>query len=155
MGISRAIEALQANDWSQGGLDEEGGEPSDLGEPAASARSKPSAPKDADEKDEDGDSFDPEDLEFGLDKEEFAGLKKAVQTAAEEHEEKEKSSKDKRGDPSGDNADSDEELQEEDLRKLEGMMKKLLAVRDTSAGLPEEQRKRLAKRAVDEVMKEL
>jgi hypothetical protein len=35
------------------------------------------------------------------------------------------------------------------------MMMKLQAVKDASAGLPEEQRKRMAARAVGEVMKEL
>lgn len=34
-------------------------------------------------------------------------------------------------------------------------MHKLQAVRDMTSGMPEEQRKRMAKRAVDEVMKEL
>lgn len=49
----------------------------------------------------------------------------------------------------------DEELGDEDVQKLERMMLKLQAVRDATAGLPEEQRKRMAKRAVGEVMKEM
>ncbi|EGS17621.1 uncharacterized protein CTHT_0069610 [Thermochaetoides thermophila DSM 1495] len=47
------------------------------------------------------------------------------------------------------------ELGEEDVEKLERMMRKLQAVRDATAGMPEEQRKRMAKKAVGEVMREL
>lgn len=55
----------------------------------------------------------------------------------------------------GDGDEDDKELDDEEVRKLERMMVKLQAVRDMSAGLPEDQRKRLAARAVGEVMKEL
>lgn len=48
-----------------------------------------------------------------------------------------------------------EELGDEDVKQIEGMMRKLQAVRDMSAGLPEEQRKKMAAKAVGEVMKEL
>lgn len=53
----------------------------------------------------------------------------------------------------GDDAEVD--LDDEEVRKLDRMMRKLQAVRDLSAGMPEDQRKRLAARAVGEVMKEL
>jgi hypothetical protein len=41
------------------------------------------------------------------------------------------------------------------VRKLEGMMSRLRAVREMGEGMPEEERRRMAKRAVGEVMKEL
>lgn len=49
----------------------------------------------------------------------------------------------------------DNKLDEAEIQKLEGMMRKLQAVRDMSAGLPEDQRKRMAAKAVGEVMKDL
>lgn len=52
-------------------------------------------------------------------------------------------------------AKDDEELDDDDVKKVEQMMRKLQAVRDMSAGLPEEQRKRVAARAVGEVMRDL
>lgn len=48
-----------------------------------------------------------------------------------------------------------EDVEEDEVKKLEQMMRKLQAVRDMSAGLPEEQRKRVAARAVGEVMRDL
>lgn len=48
-----------------------------------------------------------------------------------------------------------DELGDDDIKKVEQMMRKLQAVRDMSAGLPEEQRKRVAARAVGEVMRDL
>ena len=48
-----------------------------------------------------------------------------------------------------------ESIDEDEVQKLEGMMRKLQGVRDMSAGLPEDQRKRMAAKAVSEVMKEL
>lgn len=48
-----------------------------------------------------------------------------------------------------------DQLGDEDIKKVEQMMRKLQAVRDMSAGLPEEQRKRVAARAVGEVMRDL
>ncbi|KAK5654792.1 hypothetical protein OQA88_6828 [Cercophora sp. LCS_1] len=121
MGVERAREALMANDWSGGGM--------------------------ADGEDEFGgfaEGDDAEGMDFGFDKEDFVGLKKAIWNAA--------------GGEDGMDVDGEgskeEELGEEDVQKMERMMLKLQAVRDRSAGLPEEQRKRLAQQAVDEVMKE-
>ena len=44
---------------------------------------------------------------------------------------------------------------EEDVRALENMMVRLQAVRDSGADLPEQERKKMAKQAVEEVMKGL
>jgi alpha- and gamma-adaptin-binding protein p34 len=142
-GMARVREALEATEWSQGsagaleGLDE--------------------ADKDDEndeDEDEDGDEFgkfqngerdeggdlDPGSLSFGFDRADFEGLKKAILSAGRE---------------SGDGEDKpDEELGDGDVQQLETMMRKLQAVRDMSAGLPEEQRKKLAAQAVGEVMKE-
>ena len=87
---------------------------------------------------EDGE-LDPESLEFGFDREDLAGLRKAIWKGGSDSDEEE----------------DDEELGDDDVQKLERMMHKLQAVRDMTSGMPEEQRKRMAKRAVDEVMKEL
>jgi len=138
-GIFRVLEALESNDWAQAdGLgedddeDEEDGDRSGEGEsrraatnPEVSTRAELDDPPD----------LDPESLEFGFDREDFVGLRQAIW--------------------SGDREEDGEEGTVDDVQKLEGMMRKLLAVRDMSAGLPEEQRKRMAKKAVGEVMKEL
>ncbi|KAL8287953.1 hypothetical protein RB597_000170 [Gaeumannomyces tritici] len=55
---------------------------------------------------------------------------------------------------SGGGGDGDS-LRQEDVEKVEAMMRKLLAAREMGAGMPEEQRRRLAARAVGEVMREL
>lgn len=154
--MSRVLEALQANDWSQAGLDE--GSDDDFLEPGTGKTR---------EDDEDKDELDPENLDFGFDREDFVGLRQAIWNAGREggdggdEEFMNKpgvASKNKapaEDDGADDGEDHNEEIGEEDVQKLEGMMKKLLAVRDMSAGLPEEQRKRMAKKAVADVMKEL
>lgn len=135
---------------------------------------------------EDGRDLDPESLSFGFDRDDFAGLRKAIWSAGrddiDDGEEEFtnsagpagslQSDTDKRRDgevgggvgvsqrggrketeTKGD--DTEVELDDDEVRKLDRMMRKLQAVRDLSAGMPEEQRKRLAARAVGEVMKEL
>lgn len=47
------------------------------------------------------------------------------------------------------------ELDDEDVEKVERMMRRLQAVREAGEGLGYEQRRRMAARAVGEVMKEL
>lgn len=54
-----------------------------------------------------------------------------------------------------DGEDEDDEPDDEEVAKMERMMMKLQAVREAGEGMPEEQRKRMAARAVGEVMKEL
>ncbi|ROW15516.1 hypothetical protein VPNG_02397 [Cytospora leucostoma] len=150
MGIPRAIEAIQSNDWASFGT---GDEDDEIG--ALAGATDP----------DDGSELDPENLDFGYDKEDFEGLKQAIWEAQmertgnddAEHETTDESSS--RVPPTGDGgADKDEagdELGDEDIQKVEEMMRKLQAVRDMSAGLPEDQRKRIAARAVGEVMKDL
>jgi hypothetical protein len=145
VGIPRVLETLQSNDWSQGGGfgDEGEDEGSDLDELGGSRKrvgtvSRTAVGTDGDDHSkEEGPDLDPESLEFGFDRDDFAGLKKAIWTTGDE------------------GGEEDGAVGEEDVQKLEGMMRKLLAVRDMGAGLPEEQRKRMAKQAVGEVMKEI
>ncbi|KAL1845033.1 hypothetical protein VTK73DRAFT_1307 [Phialemonium thermophilum] len=155
VGIPRVREALESNNWSQatgfGDDDDDDDDPDgvDVEDAAPAARRDVSGPtsgrsQDDEDKDEDGADFDPETLDFGFDREDFAGLRQAIWSAGREGEE---------GDDGGEG--QEKVLGEEDVEKLEGMMRKLLAVRDMSAGLPEEQRRRMARQAVGEVMKEL
>ncbi|KAL2144646.1 hypothetical protein VTI28DRAFT_8857 [Corynascus sepedonium] len=132
VGMARVIEALKANDWSGGGGWEEGRESSE-------------GSQENENKDDEEDEFDPEKLDFGFDKEDFAGLRKAIWSG----------NRDGDGEDPDRKLEEDEEIGEEDVQQLEQMMLKLQAVRDASAGLPEEQRKKMAARAVGEVMKEL
>ncbi len=205
-GIPRVLEALESNDWSQAlgadfGLDlDPGSEFGEFeGEPLATGDKDPSsllstgASPGSDREGGGGDAdLDPESLDFGFDREDFAGLKRAIWTAGRADDEDEDGDGDGDGDdddtadhpptadggePSsrggtggeggsgpdkdqdrnrdGDEDQDDEKLDDAEVQKLERMMIKLQAVRDMSAGLPEDQRRRMAARAVGEVMKEL
>lgn len=150
MGIPRVTEALEANDWSQttGALGSDFGdfeEPLDDEDDVADVKD-PSGSQDPD--------LDPESLDFGVDHEDFAGLKRAIWSAG--HEEDDGDEDFRNGEPSTkDVGRHDDKLDEAEVDKIEGMMRKLQAVRDLGAGLPEDQRKRMAAKAVGEVMKEL
>ncbi|KAK4122145.1 hypothetical protein N657DRAFT_657030 [Parathielavia appendiculata] len=131
MGTARVVEALEANDWAGGGMGL-GREEDVEDEEWQGIRGRGLL--------EDDDEFDPERLGFGFDREDFVGLRQAIWSGGE------------------DGAEGREEVGEvgdEDVQKLERMIAKLQAVRDASAELPDEQRRRLAARAVGEVMKEL
>lgn len=153
MGIPRVLEALESNDWdSLATVDED----DDL------AALADGTDRGAD--DEDGTDLDPENLDFGFDREDFEGLKKAIWEARVEREGDDGGNQAIGGKPSDlDQAsaqakkpdDGGDELGDEDIQKVEQMMRKLQAVKDMSAGLPEDQRKRMAAKAVGEVMKEL
>lgn len=101
--------------------------------------------------------LDPENLDFGFDRRDFEGLRHAIWSAGQYDDEEDST-------PGEPNKPSDgketrnsegESLDDEEVQKLEGMMRKLQGVRDMSAGLPEDQRKRMAAKAVSEVMKDL
>ncbi|KAL7625873.1 hypothetical protein AAE478_005096 [Parahypoxylon ruwenzoriense] len=153
-GIPRALEALESNDWAQASVDDL----SDLGNFEAEFGLGQDADTDAHEKD--GPDLDPESLNFGFDREDFAGLRRAIWNAEQQDNEEdflngEPSTRGKGNGKDVANEDNAERLDDEEIRKIERMMVKLQAVRDTSAGLPEEQRKKVAAKAVAEVMKEL
>jgi hypothetical protein len=137
-GIARVREALEANDWAGGGM--RPGEEGEDGELGAEGKGH-SGGGEADSDSE----FDPETLDFGFDREDFVGLRKAIWAGGGDGGEG----------STGREEEGDDEIGDEDVQKLERMMLKLQAVRDASAGLPEDQRRRMAARAVGEVMKEL
>lgn len=153
MGVPRVLEALESNDWdSLATADDE----DQLAVPGGDANAG------ADE--DDGVDLDPENLDFGFDREDFEGLKKAIWEARVEREGDGGDNQVTGGKPSDlDQApaqtrradDGGDELGDEDIQKVEQMMRKLQAVKDMSAGLPEDQKKRMAAKAVGEVMKEL
>lgn len=99
--------------------------------------------------------IDPESLHFGFDRADFEGLKRAI-FSSDQNEEEEVMNVEptEKSNPSEDQ-ETGTSLDDSEIQKLEGMMQKLQAVRDISAGLPEDQRKRMAARAVNEVMKDL
>ncbi|KAM7206526.1 Alpha and gamma adaptin binding protein p34 domain containing protein [Naviculisporaceae sp. PSN 640] len=147
MGIARVLEALQANEWSFAGGDDdfdegEEAEDEDFGSFQKGKGAQRKAGVEGEDDDDDAE-LDPENLNFGFDREDFVGLRKAIWKGGGDGRDD--------GDEEEDNGDGDED----EVKKLERMMHKLQAVRDMTAGMPEEQRKRMAKRAVDEVMKEL
>ncbi|KAM7186970.1 Alpha and gamma adaptin binding protein p34 domain containing protein [Rhypophila sp. PSN 637] len=133
MGIARVREALEANEWS-GGTGGDSDDESDAEDEAEFGNFQ----KGKQQSEKDGEESDDEELGFGFDKEDFVGLRKAIWKG-------------------GGDEDDDEEANgnDDEVKKLERMMHKLQAVRDMTAGMPDEQRKRMAKRAVDEVMKDM
>jgi hypothetical protein len=133
MGIPRVKEALEANDWAQ--VDASG--LSDFGD-------FESGVDDVDKGD--GKDLDPESLDFGFDRADFEGLRKAIWSSGQD----EQAADEVTAKP----ADG-KELNDEDVAQVERMMGKLQAARDAGEGLPPEQRRRLAARAVEEVMKDL
>nr|XP_036579139.1 alpha and gamma adaptin binding protein p34 [Colletotrichum truncatum]KAF6786625.1 alpha and gamma adaptin binding protein p34 [Colletotrichum truncatum] len=165
MGIPRVLEALESNDWAGDAGPDVDSDLDDLEESGLPRKPRPLAAGD----DDDEFDFDPESLNFGFDRSDFEGLKKAIWNLEQEQEQEqqdadadadgdEKDGAKKNGESSaGQNgkAGDEEGLDGEEIEKLERMMRKLQAVRDLSAGLPEEQRKKMAKKAVGEVMKEL
>ena len=145
-------EALEANDWAQ----VDSSALSDFGD-------FEEAPP---QSNEDEKELDPESLDFGFDRADFAGLRKAIWSGAGEIEhapEHDKNASGSRTEPStavpGNvskaEAGSDDEVDDDDVIKVERMMRKLQAAREAGDGMGEEQRRRMAARAVAEVMKEL
>ncbi|TLS31185.1 hypothetical protein PpBr36_03220 [Pyricularia pennisetigena] len=126
--------------------------------------------------------LDPASLSFGFDKADFEGLKHAIWSSGvdteadaedkriadeapslQESSQSQKDATDNSGSSSGEghnakdpqSLETEDDIGKEDVEKVEAMMRKLLAVREMGASLPEEQRKRLAARAVGEVMRDL
>ncbi|CAJ2507105.1 Uu.00g082910.m01.CDS01 [Anthostomella pinea] len=153
-GIPRALEAFQSNDWSNASMDDLGSDFGDF-EAEIEAERESHSTKEAGGSKEDVD-LNPENLDFGFDREDFEGLKRAIWSSGQDDNE---SSMD--GKPSTSTSgkevvgEAEESIDDDEIQKIERMMVKLQAVRDTSAGLPEDQRKRVAAKAVAEVMKEL
>ncbi|CAH0020976.1 unnamed protein product [Clonostachys rhizophaga] len=164
MGIARILEALEANDWEQGA-----GPLSDFG--------------DFEGGDGDGgdDEFDPESLDFGFDRADFEGMRMDILGAGRDSQggsgEASRMAEGLRGIKSEDSVaasasapaatekpegeksteeeGSDEELNDDTIAKLEGMMRKLQAAKEAGEGMSEDQKRRIAMRAVEEVMREL
>ncbi|CAK7215351.1 hypothetical protein SCUCBS95973_002452 [Sporothrix curviconia] len=137
-GIPRLLESLQANDWEllgEGDDDMYGSFQDIVGEGG----------------DFDDINFDdPESVDFGFDRDDFAGLRQAIwqQSTAE------------RGDNDDDDDDDEDEDDDKDDGKdqaalMESMMRKLQAARLQSELLPPAQRRAMAARVVGEVMKEI
>ncbi|KAF7563150.1 hypothetical protein G7046_g981 [Stylonectria norvegica] len=171
-GIARVKEALEANDWTYGPT---AGDLSDSDFGAFET-----SPDKAEEGD--GGVLDPADLEFGFDKKDFEGMRRAIweqvqplDDDVDDADEEKKSrgteelkEEDGKAGKKGEDAAAGEEsekrdtdtaeevqLDEDEVAKVEQMMRKLHAVREAGEGMGEQQRRRLAARAVEEVMKEL
>ncbi|KAH6611449.1 hypothetical protein Trco_001469 [Trichoderma cornu-damae] len=152
-GIPRVKEALESNDWEQLGH----GPLSDFGETQS-------------DKSGGAEDFDPESLDFGVDRSDFEGLRMAIWESSrlgtgdsdDTSPDKAKADQSKAADVAagpaadiGDDETGDRDLDDEDVAKVEKLMRKLQAAREMGEGMGEAQRKRLAARAVEEVMREL
>ncbi|KAF4983681.1 hypothetical protein FZEAL_968 [Fusarium zealandicum] len=147
-GVARVKEALEANDWSQ--LEAPLSE-SDFGDFETSSTKA---------QEDDGGDVDPQKMGFGFDKADFEGLRRAIWEAGQEAEEpaepsKTETDKKTQGSEGLSSGGGFEDLDDEEVAKVERMMSKLQAVREAGEGMGEEQRRRMAARAVEEVMREL
>ncbi|KAL6849111.1 hypothetical protein ACO1O0_008641 [Amphichorda felina] len=164
-GIPRVREALEANDWAQ--LDAP--DLSDFGD--FEDATSPGRP--AQKEEDDGKELDPESLDFGFDRADFEGLRRAIWSSGQVDDDqsgggddgtaaadKEKMASSKDGTEKGPGPTEDGRgykagLDDEDVAKVERMMRKLQVAREAGEGMSQEQRRRMAARAVEEVMKEL
>lgn len=124
-GIPRVKEALEANEWD------------DVSADASSEEGdgkQVSAPS------------DPEDMEFGLGQVDLETLKKAIFAPDTEDDTKEEND---------DDGKEEEDIGDQDVAKVEAMMRKLQAAREAGETMTETQRRRMAAKAVEEVMREL
>lgn len=136
--IARVTEALQSNDWD-------------------------SLPNEDDDPELDLDGLDlgsDSELDFGLGSpSDFEGLRQAIMEASLEREGVDVSggeaSKGEEAEERDGEGRKQEDVGEEDVRKTEMLMGKLLAAREMGEGMSEGERRRMARRAVGEVMKEL
>ncbi|KAG8667950.1 hypothetical protein FPOAC2_13155 [Fusarium poae] len=147
-GVARVKEALEANDWSELEAPLSDSEFGDFETSSAKGGAE----------EEDKKDLDPQKMGFGFDKTDFEGLRRAIWEASQEDVEE---PKDADTDTAGKGASEApaagglEDLDEEEIAKIEKMMRKLQAVREAGEGMGEEQRKRMAARAVEEVMRDL
>lgn len=83
-------------------------------------------------------------------------MKKAIFEARPQHDEASSSSANPPAEKNaGHEGDVEDEVDDDEVLKVEKMMRKLQAVKEAGEGLPDAQRRRMAARAVEEVMKEL
>ncbi|RWA03677.1 hypothetical protein EKO27_g11431 [Xylaria grammica] len=143
-GIPRALEALEAHDWANASADDLGSDFEDI-EAELEGRKKRQG---ADGEDSEAADLDPESLDFGrTGRNSRTGGEKpaAAAAAAAAAADGAKQAED----------ETEESLDEDGVQKIERLMAKLQTVRETNAGLPEDQRKRAAAKAVAEVMREI
>ncbi len=143
---------MEANDWANASADDLGSDFEDIDAEMENQKKRLDANEDPETAD-----LDPESLDFGFDRDDFEGLKRAIWNAGKEDGEDfmeggPSTATVDGGEPTVD--ETEESLNDEDVQKMERLMAKLQVVRDTNAGLPEDQRKRAAAKAVAEVMKE-
>lgn len=105
--------------------------------------------------------LDPGNIDFGFDKADFEGMRKAVwENNPVEDDVPKPQSETKLATEASPNTETSkppgqQELDDDEVAKVEKMMRKLQAVREAGEGMGEEQRKRMAARAVREVMADL
>ncbi|KAK3501746.1 alpha and gamma adaptin binding protein p34-domain-containing protein [Neurospora crassa] len=185
MGIARVLEALQSNDWSGGDgdegdnnnrglfdesedeedyVDENDGDAEDefdLGF-GYTKKQKMEMRKAFLQGTEDSNRTAEEELEaLKSVSQSIEGQEKATKKSEEKGESASVATDVAKAGPSAesgsgaDKVEEEEEIGEEDVEKIAKMMLKLQAVRDMSGTVPEEQRRKLALKAVEEVMREL
>ncbi|KAG6060762.1 hypothetical protein E4U17_003456 [Claviceps sp. LM77 group G4] len=137
-GIARVKEALESNDWDLADAENV----SDFGDFEGGSEDKK-------------DHLDPDSLDFGFDPTDIENLKKAIFEADGQVDGGVEGDAAPQKDGTFGESEKTEKEKSDEMTKMEDMMRKLQAVREAGEGLPEAQRRRMAARAVQEVMKEL
>ncbi|KAI9842158.1 MAG: hypothetical protein M1837_007445 [Sclerophora amabilis] len=149
VGIARAREALEANDWED---DEDGDELSGLLDDELGTTTKGGGGGEEDEGILEAETQEVWREMFGM-REAIAGIDRTGhedENGGDVNDDEEKTS-------GKEEEEEEEEDEDEDVKveQLEAMMKKMLAVRDMGADLPEKERRRLAARTVNEIMESM
>lgn len=93
-------------------------------------------------------------MDFGFDRADFEGLKAAIWTSGQREDDGPVDVKPSETE-GGDVGKQGEGLEEKDVAKMESMMHQLQLARSAGEGMRPEQRRRMAARAVEEVMREI
>ncbi|KAM3558262.1 hypothetical protein ARSEF4850_004691 [Beauveria asiatica] len=124
-GIPRVKEALEANEWDLASADE------------------PPFDDEVANKQTLDDALDPENMDFGLGQADLETLKKAIFANQGPEQDLQEDRKE------------EEDIGDEDVAKVQAMMSKLQAAREAGETMSETQRRKMAAKAVEEVMREL
>jgi hypothetical protein len=87
--------------------------------------------------------------------EDFEGLRKAIWEASKDREEAAEGGSSEDKSKTDEKGKEEEDTSEDDVQKIEQMMARLRAAREMGEGMPEDQRRRIAAKAVAEAMRDL
>ncbi|TQV94847.1 alpha and gamma adaptin binding protein p34 [Cordyceps javanica] len=152
-GIPRIKEALEANEWDLGSADELPSGEEEAASASAEGEKKKKDEGDGKQRSSDDDKalLGPDDMDFGLDRAaDLETLKKALFANSQEQQQQQQ-----QGYYNDGEEEEEQDIDEQDVAKVEAMMRKLQAAREAGETMGEAQRRKMAAKAVEEVMRQL